>query len=45
MGEIGVLGSGSDYTAFLHHGVSSIDMGSDPGPTDPICKCEGYDGV
>ncbi|KAI6794163.1 putative glutamate carboxypeptidase [Hortaea werneckii] len=44
-GEIGVLGrltghlpqlSGSDYTAFLHRGVASIDMGSDPGPTDPI---------
>ena len=36
MGEIGVLGSGSDYTAYLHRGVGSIDMGSDGGPTDPI---------
>ena len=36
MGEIGVLGSGSDYTGFLHRDVSSIDMGSDPGPTDPV---------
>ena len=23
-GEIGVLGSGSDYTAFLHKGISSV---------------------
>ncbi|KAF2160563.1 hypothetical protein M409DRAFT_28947 [Zasmidium cellare ATCC 36951] len=35
-GETGVLGSGSDYTAFVHRGIASIDMGSDPGPTDPI---------
>jgi N-acetylated-alpha-linked acidic dipeptidase len=36
-GEVGVLGSGSDYTAWLHHkGISSIDMGSDAGPTDPV---------
>lgn len=34
---VGVLGSGSDYTAFLHNnGISCIDMGSDPGPTDPV---------
>ncbi|KAK0124773.1 hypothetical protein ONS96_008655 [Cadophora gregata f. sp. sojae] len=35
-GEIGVLGSGSDYTAFLHKGISSLDVGSGGGPTDPV---------
>lgn len=35
-GEIGVLGSGSDYTSFVHNGISSIDMGTDPGPRDPV---------
>lgn len=35
-GSVGVLGSGSDYTAFVHRGVAAIDMGADPGPTDPI---------
>ena len=36
-GEVGVLGSGSDYTSFLHHtGISCIDMGSDAGPEDPV---------
>ncbi|PNS19551.1 hypothetical protein CAC42_7395 [Sphaceloma murrayae] len=35
-GEVGVLGSGSDYTAFLHNGISSIDMGAGGGPTDAI---------
>ncbi|KAL9083784.1 MAG: hypothetical protein Q9159_005572 [Coniocarpon cinnabarinum] len=35
-GDIGVLGSGSDYTSFVHNGISSIDMGTDPGPTDAI---------
>lgn len=35
-GEIGVLGSGSDYTPFLHRGISSLDVGSSGGPTDPI---------
>jgi hypothetical protein len=36
-GEIGVLGSGSDYTAFLHNnGISSIDITSNPGPDDPV---------
>ena len=35
-GEVGVLGSGSDYTAFLHRGIASIDMGAGGGPTDPI---------
>ncbi|EXJ96372.1 hypothetical protein A1O1_01498 [Capronia coronata CBS 617.96] len=35
-GEIGVLGSGSDYTAFLHNGISSLDIGAGGGPTDPV---------
>lgn len=36
-GSIGVLGSGSDYTSFLHgNGISSIDLGADPGPSSPI---------
>ncbi|KAF2748982.1 glutamate carboxypeptidase 2 [Sporormia fimetaria CBS 119925] len=35
-GEIGVLGSGSDYTAFLHRGIAAIDMGAGGGPGDPI---------
>lgn len=35
-GQVGVLGSGSDYTAFLHKGISSLDVGADNGPTDPV---------
>lgn len=36
-GELGVLGSGSDYTAFLHNnGISSIDLGASAGPEDPV---------
>ena len=35
-GEIGILGSGSDYTTFLHRGISAIDMGSYPSPTSAI---------
>jgi len=35
-GDVGVLGSGSDYTAFLHRGIASIDMGSGGGPNDPV---------
>ena len=36
-GQVGVLGSGSDYTSFLHNkGISSIDMGCDAGPEDPV---------
>ncbi|GME48237.1 putative glutamate carboxypeptidase protein [Neofusicoccum parvum] len=35
-GEFGVLGSGSDYTSFLHNGISSIDLGAGGGPNDPI---------
>lgn len=34
-GIVGVLGSGSDYTAFLHRGISSLDCGSSGGPNDP----------
>jgi N-acetylated-alpha-linked acidic dipeptidase len=36
VGEVGVLGSGSDYTAFLHRGIASIDMGAGGGPDDPV---------
>lgn len=35
-GEVGVLGSGSDYTAFLHNGISSLDVGADNGVDDPV---------
>jgi N-acetylated-alpha-linked acidic dipeptidase len=35
-GEFGVLGSGSDYTGFLHRGIASIDMGAGGGPNDPV---------
>lgn len=35
-GTVGILGSGSDYTSFLHNGISSIDLGAEAGPTDPI---------
>lgn len=35
-GTVGVLGSGSDYTAFLHRGIAAIDMGTSGGPNDPI---------
>ena len=35
-GSVGVLGSGSDYTGFLHRGISSLDVGSGGGPTDPV---------
>ncbi|KAL6250255.1 hypothetical protein RBB50_002556 [Rhinocladiella similis] len=35
-GEIGVLGSGSDYTAFLHNGIPSLDFGAGNGATDPV---------
>ncbi|PSN68829.1 N-acetylated-alpha-linked acidic dipeptidase-like protein 2 [Corynespora cassiicola Philippines] len=36
VGEVGVLGSGSDYTAFVHRGISAIDMGAGGGPGDPV---------
>lgn len=35
-GEVGVLGSGSDYTAFVHRGIGAIDMGAGGGPNDPV---------
>ncbi|KAH7116693.1 N-acetylated-alpha-linked acidic dipeptidase-like protein 2 [Dendryphion nanum] len=35
-GVIGVLGSGSDYTPFLHRGIAAIDIGAGGGPNDPI---------
>ncbi|KAI9736633.1 MAG: hypothetical protein M1834_000837 [Cirrosporium novae-zelandiae] len=35
-GEVDILGSGSDYAAFLHNGISSISVGGDSGETDPI---------
>ncbi|KAI0023030.1 N-acetylated-alpha-linked acidic dipeptidase-like protein 2 [Xylariomycetidae sp. FL0641] len=35
-GTIGVLGSGSDYTAFVHNGIGSLDVASQPGPMDPV---------
>ncbi|KAF2213356.1 hypothetical protein CERZMDRAFT_111652 [Cercospora zeae-maydis SCOH1-5] len=35
-GTVGVLGSGSDYTPFLHSGIASVDMSSSGGPNDPI---------
>lgn len=34
--KYGVLGSGSDFTSFLHRGVSSLDVGAGGGPGDPI---------
>ncbi|GAP86901.1 putative glutamate carboxypeptidase [Rosellinia necatrix] len=35
-GEVGVLGSGSDYTAFVHNGIASIDMGAGGAAGDPV---------
>ncbi|KAK2016989.1 PA domain-containing protein [Colletotrichum eremochloae] len=35
-GIVEALGSGSDYTGFLHRGISSLDVGSGGGATDPI---------
>lgn len=34
--EFEVLGSGSDYVSFLHNGISSMDMTSYNGETDPV---------
>lgn len=31
-----VLGSGSDFTAFLHSGISSLDIGAGNGINDPV---------
>ena len=41
-GEVSVLGSGSDYTSFLHRGISSLDVGSDSRPDDPIYHYHRY---
>lgn len=35
-GNVGVLGSGSDYTAFVHNGISSVDVGASGGPNDAV---------
>ncbi|KAI0174270.1 glutamate carboxypeptidase II [Pestalotiopsis sp. NC0098] len=35
-GEIGVLGSGSDYTAFVHKGIGALDIGASGFDEDPI---------
>ncbi|KAF2458309.1 N-acetylated-alpha-linked acidic dipeptidase [Lineolata rhizophorae] len=35
-GDLSVLGSGSDYTAFLHNGIGSIDIGAGGGALDPF---------
>ncbi|KAI1415870.1 glutamate carboxypeptidase [Hypoxylon sp. FL1857] len=35
-GSIGVLGSGSDFTAFLHKGIGCLDVGASGSSTDPI---------
>ncbi|KAH9907461.1 peptidase family M28 [Xylariomycetidae sp. FL2044] len=41
-GEISPLGSGSDYAAFYHNGISAIDIGSDGGKTDPVYHYHGH---
>ncbi|KAK7424507.1 hypothetical protein QQX98_000472 [Neonectria punicea] len=35
-GVIGPLGSGSDFAAFYHNGIGSIDISGEPGPNDPV---------
>ncbi|KAI0397822.1 N-acetylated-alpha-linked acidic dipeptidase-like protein 2 [Xylariaceae sp. FL0594] len=35
-GYIGVLGSGSDYTAFVHKGIGAIDVGATGGSDDAV---------
>ncbi|EEP76509.1 conserved hypothetical protein [Uncinocarpus reesii 1704] len=35
-GRIGVLGSGSDYTAFVHNGIPAADLGAYEGDSDPV---------
>ncbi|KAG5300230.1 N-acetylated-alpha-linked acidic dipeptidase [Histoplasma capsulatum var. duboisii H88] len=35
-GQVGVLGSGSDYTAFVHAGLPSVNVGSSGGSGDPV---------
>ena len=41
-GEVGVLGSGSDYASFLHKGISSSDVGTYPGADDPVYHYHRY---
>lgn len=35
-GEILPMGPGSDYTPFVHNGISALEIGSINGPADPI---------
>ncbi|KAH8836797.1 hypothetical protein MCOR02_002178 [Pyricularia oryzae] len=35
-GYVGPLGSGSDYAAFYHNGISSLDISGGPGKGDPV---------
>ncbi|EXJ56377.1 uncharacterized protein A1O5_12644 [Cladophialophora psammophila CBS 110553] len=35
-GKVGVLGPGSDYTAFVHNGIASLDTGCGRGASDPV---------
>ncbi|KAF5024371.1 hypothetical protein F66182_3558 [Fusarium sp. NRRL 66182] len=35
-GVIPAMGSGSDYAAFYHNGITSIDIAGGPGPKDPV---------
>ncbi|KAK8877322.1 glutamate carboxypeptidase [Apiospora arundinis] len=35
-GYIEPMGSGSDYTAFIHNGIGSVDIGSWNGGSDPV---------
>ncbi|KAI1259308.1 N-acetylated-alpha-linked acidic dipeptidase-like protein 2 [Xylariaceae sp. FL1019] len=35
-GSIGVLGSGSDFTAFVHKGIGAIDVSANPGNDDAV---------
>ncbi|KAF2434032.1 glutamate carboxypeptidase 2 [Tothia fuscella] len=35
-GSLGILGSGSDFTAFLHKGIGSMEVGAGGGADDPV---------
>ncbi|CAG7558721.1 unnamed protein product [Fusarium equiseti] len=35
-GVLPAMGSGSDYAAFYHNGISSLDIAGGPGPKDPV---------
>ncbi|KAM0212602.1 hypothetical protein ACHAQI_004557 [Fusarium lateritium] len=35
-GVLPAMGSGSDYAAFYHNGITSIDIAGGPGPKDPV---------